>query len=186
MHILIACLLCFSTLSAEKMAGEYQVYFSPDDHVASRLVELIDKEEKSIRAAVYCLYHRGVAQALIDAKKRGVDVEVIVDPFSTKSRSPIHRMAKAGVPVYVWYPLNGQKKRPLMHDKFCVFGGHTVWTGSFNFTFEADRANQENAIVLKGDRVAYRYAKQYETIKRSGCLTYARYREIQPLRKKSA
>lgn len=133
---------------------EYEVLFSPRDHVAEELIAHIKKEKKSIRAAVYCLMHRGISKALIEAEKKGVSVELIVDPFSVKSRSPLKKMSESGIPIYVWTPEQKtantlQKRKSLMHDKFCVFGDNKVWTGSFNFTFDATTVNCENVIVLE-------------------------------------
>ncbi len=158
-----------------------QVYFSPKDQVADRLVELIAKEKESIRIAIYCLTHRGIATALIQAKKRGVSVEMIVDPFSVKVRTPLARLAKAGIPIYVWDPIQTpeeQAKRPrspLMHDKFCIFGKKNVWTGSFNFTNEAHRANQENVVILDEVNVVAAFQEQFNRIKKEGCRPYTEF-----------
>jgi len=164
-------------------AGSYQIYFSPDDALADRLIDLIDDEEKSIFAAVYCLMHPGIAKALQRAKARGVEVEVLVDPFSVKARGPLSRMVQSGVGVFVWDPLSKKyqdhsKKsthRSLMHDKFCLFGRGFVWTGSFNFTREAHFSNCENAIVLRDLEAYQRYYREYQEIKRSGCRPYEEY-----------
>ena len=81
---------------------KYQVFFSPDDAVAEELITLIQKETKSIKAAVYSLMHQGIAKALIDAHKRGVSVEVIVDPCSIRARAPVKKMGSAHVPILFW------------------------------------------------------------------------------------
>ena len=162
----------------------YEVLFSPQDHVADELIALIGKEKKSVKTAVYCLMHRGIAKALIDAHKRGVLVEVIVDPYSVKSRSPVKKMAEANLGIYVWNPempvemKEGKalkKRRPLMHDKFCILGDNRVWTGSFNFTFEAEKANQENVIIVENAEVAQRYLKEFKRLKKSGCVGYEEF-----------
>jgi phosphatidylserine/phosphatidylglycerophosphate/cardiolipin synthase-like enzyme len=186
----LLCVLCVCyapiafTLEKEPIAN-YQVLFSPENHVADELISLIQKEQKSIKAAVYCLMHRGIAKALIEAHQRGVCVEVIIDPYSIKSRSPVKKMREANVPVYVWNPSvptiqtkNGRKvkkRRPLMHDKFCVLGSDLVWTGSFNFTFEGTNANRENVVVLENKEIASRYLEEFEHLKREGCQSFNEY-----------
>ncbi len=163
--------------------ANYQVLFSPEDHIADQLISLIEKEKKSIRAAVYCLMHRGICNALIDAHKRGVNVEVIVDPYSVKSRSPVNKMGAAQIPVFVWDPptleskkgRKTNKRKPLMHDKFCVLGEATVWTGSFNFTFEATNSNRENVIVLESSEVARSYLEEFKRLKKQGCVPLTDY-----------
>ncbi len=163
---------------AESTPTSCEVFFSPHDGVAERLVALINEEDQSIKAAVYCLMHAGIAKALNAAVERGVDVELIVDPFSIKTRSPIAKMVEKGVPVFVWNPpYQKQGKKSLMHDKFCVFGDHTVWTGSFNFTREGNLSNRENVVLLSGPKIAKKYLTEFNTIKVAGCCAYSAFME---------
>lgn len=170
-----------------------KIYFSPEDKLSEHLIALIDKEDKSIQAAVYCLTHRKIANALIQAKKRGVHVELIVDPFSVKLRTPVHRMSQQGIEIFVWDPeellvgRSGQASigKPIMHDKFCILGHKIVWTGSFNFTNQADEYNQENAIVLEDVEAAKRFSEEFNKIKKRGCIPYGKYLEAHPKKKQT-
>lgn len=179
--LLAACPICPED---KEPIVSYEILFSPQDHVADELISLINKEKKSVKAAVFCLMHRGIAKAMIDAHNRGVAIEIIVDPFSVKNHSPLAKMAAANLPIYVWYPPPSAKPRkagknknrkPLMHDKFCVLGNKRVWTGSFNFTFEAATRNRENVIVLENESVAGLYLEEFERLKEEGCMVYAEY-----------
>lgn len=173
-------------LSKEKEPiTNYQILFSPDDHIADQLISLIGKEKKSIKAAVYCLMHKDIIQALIEAHERGVHVEVIVDPFSAKAHAPARKMGEVNLPVFVWSPPVKYKKskkgrqvkqrKPLMHDKFCVLGDSCVWTGSFNFTFEASHSNRENVVILQNAQIASSYLEEFEKIKKAGCVPLSDY-----------
>jgi len=200
MHILrsyLFSLLFFCPLvihSSEKVKPtSAQVFFSPSDHVADRLISYIDEEKKSIKVAVYCLTHHKIAQALIQAKERGVEVEMVVDPFSVRTKSPLHKIAKSGIPIYVWDPaaqstLFHTKKdkrfhRSLMHDKFCVFGNNLVWTGSFNFTYDAANSHQENVIVLEDLTLAQCYIEEFNLMKARGCRSFSDFVAMKPKRK---
>lgn len=162
---------------------EAQVFFSPQDHLDQKLISLIDKESVSIRAAIFCLTHRDIIKALLEAKKRGVHVEVIIDKFTIKAKAPIKRMAQGGITIYVWdpqtkTPVQSMKKQktPLMHNKFCLFESQqTVWSGSFNFTFEGASSNQENAIILKEDKNFGLFKAQFTSIKEAGCKSWKDY-----------
>lgn len=174
--------LCFSMLVSgeglpaqelqkESLSAPAHAYFSPDDHLADHLIGMIDKENKSIKMAMYVLTHRGIAQALGKAKKRGVEIEVIADPFSAKRHSALSILMKAGISVWIWDPpLEKDEKKPLMHDKFCVFGKKMVWTGSFNCTYDADVRNQENAIVFENPELALRFEERFNQIKKQSTL----------------
>lgn len=203
-----AALLSMSPLAADQAVAEKskvippQLFFSPQDEVDKRLIAMIENEKEDIRAAIYCLTHREVIQALMDARKRGVNVEIVVDPFSIKAKSPLKRMAQAGIALYIWdpeplpralpspVPLPASKsetkkdRKPLMHNKFCIFGQKTVWTGSFNFTSEASKANQENVVVLHDPAIAQRYGVEFERVKNEGCSTFSTYLSNKSTKKK--
>jgi phosphatidylserine/phosphatidylglycerophosphate/cardiolipin synthase-like enzyme len=168
-----------------------EAYFSPKDHLAERLIQLIDKEQKSVQVAVYCLTHTGIANALVRARERGVDVEVIVDPFSIKSRAPLRKLDTAQVPLFVWEPKKllsmGRygERRPLMHDKFCLLGDHTLWTGSFNFTHDANTSHQENVLVVEDRDIVKKYREEFLSIKQLGCQSYREYLVTHPAKKRA-
>ncbi len=178
MYGLIFCCLVFVFGHAAQVGDHATVYFSPEDQVERRLIGFIEKEKESISVAIYCMTHRGIANALVEAKKRGVDVRVIVDRFSVKINSPVKKMVEAGIPVYIWDPDAGNRKkahRPLMHNKFCVFGDDVVWTGSFNFTYEASRMHQENALVIRDPLLASAYKNQFANIQLRSCVPFHLY-----------
>ncbi len=52
-----------------------RAFFSPDDDVQSLLISLINAETKSIRLAIYMMTDQAIAQALVQAAERGVQVE---------------------------------------------------------------------------------------------------------------
>ena len=176
-------------LESSAVTSHATVYFSPDDQLDYRLIEEIEKESKSIYVCSYNFTHQKIANALIDAKKRGVEVEVIVDRFSVKNKAPLQKLADAGIPVYVWDPDRMKRKmdhRPLMHNKFCVFGTDRVWTGSFNLTYEASKLHQENALVLQDAALAAAFKGQFQTIKLRSCIPYRSYAALLSKKKMTA
>lgn len=155
------------------------VYFSDQESIEDRLIEWIDKETQSIRMAAYCVMNTKIGKALQRAHARGVDVEILVDPYSVKSRSPLKKLVAAGIPVYVWNPEVGiGKKKGLMHHKFCVLGGHRVWTGSFNFTKEASINNRENVVLIQGSQAVSNFLQQFNHLKKEGGCLYAEFVRI--------
>ena len=195
--VVLLCILIASTGGVGGWAApSLQIYFSPQDQIAEHLISLIDKEEKRILAAVYCLTHRGIADALTRAKRRGVKVEVIVDPFSLKNQFALSKLNTGKVEVSIWDPeltmplSNGKKardhnRRPLMHDKFCVFGDSIVWTGSFNFTYDATEFHRENVVVIEDREIALQYQKQFDSIKEEGCRSYRDFMALLPTKQKT-
>jgi len=147
-------------------------YFSPDDDVRSVLLYLIAQETKSIRIAMFTFTENKLAQALVDAKLRGVQVEVVVDQSNVYSRyNKLSLLHQGDVKLFVYSGHCMQKNIPsLMHNKFILFeknilGKSLVWTGSFNFTRAAHRNNQENVLVLDDDLFVTKYGKKFEQLK---------------------
>jgi phosphatidylserine/phosphatidylglycerophosphate/cardiolipin synthase-like enzyme len=173
-------MLLVAPLSGSAITQHATVYFSPDDQLDKRLIDEIYKETNSICICIYTFTHRAVAEALIEAKKRGVDVEIVVDRFSVKVKAQLQKLTTGGIPVHVWDPDRFKRKspyRPLMHNKFCVFGSDKVWTGSFNFTDEASKIHQENALVIQDIALASAYKGQFQTIKLR-CIPLSAYMAI--------
>ncbi|MBV6855971.1 phospholipase D family protein [Xanthomonas euvesicatoria pv. euvesicatoria] len=122
-----------------------QVGFSPEGTGQSLVLDVIKTARSELRVMAYSFTAPDIAQALIAAKKRGVDVRVVVDADQSRQRSQIaalNTLALAGVSVR----LNGRYQ--IMHDKVIVADRRTVQTGSFNYTRSAEKANSENVIVL--------------------------------------
>ncbi len=145
--------------------------FAPDDSIRQTLINLIEQEEDSLKIAIFAFTDQKVAEALIRASKRGINVEIITDPNTIHSpTSKITYLAKHGIQIYTYKP----KKRSLlgdkMHDKFILFGKNILerpllWTGSYNFTKAAGADNQENVIILDDQSLIIQFNNQYDRLK---------------------
>lgn len=153
-----------------------EVYFSPDDDLQQKLVAYINNEKKGIWLAIFAFTDKHIAEALIRAKERGVDVQLVADPGFLHDRyTKIDWLFERGVPVFVYDPKRSRNNLStmsnIMHHKFAIFLQNVddrslVWTGSFNFTKSARLSNQENAVVLSSSRIVKRYIKKFEQLKK--------------------
>lgn len=137
--------------------------FTPGEDAAGLIVRRIGEARSTVQVQAYLFTHRGIANALLAARKRGVAVEVIGDAAQHASGGlPVLKaLERAGATVY----LNGAWA--AAHDKVVLLdakGDHpVVITGSFNFTPSAQQRNAENVLVVSGDRaLAARYAAHFE------------------------
>lgn len=123
------------------------------------VVKVIDSARESLRLAGYSFTSPAVVKALMDAKRRGVDVKVLVDDKGNRGASNLAAMRLidgAGVPMRVI------SAYAIHHDKYIVVDGKTTETGSFNFSQAAARSNSENVLVVWNDPVvAARYLKHW-------------------------
>ena len=144
--------------------GVTEVFFAPDDRPATRLVELLDGAHQKIYAAIYMITDQKIAQALVRARKRGVEVQIIVDASSMVGNYGKGQQLKASnIDLYV-FGAEHSFRQPLMHNKFAIID-NKVWTGSFNWTKSANEKNQENVILTDSADVRMRFEHHFKLLK---------------------
>jgi phosphatidylserine/phosphatidylglycerophosphate/cardiolipin synthase-like enzyme len=102
-----------------------------------------------------------VVGALVQAKRKGIDVRVVLDERGNRAPASVAAMntlVNAGIPVRT------VSQFKIMHDKVIVVDGQTVESGSFNYTRAAARSNSENALVLREvPEVAQQYLAHWQS-----------------------
>jgi phosphatidylserine/phosphatidylglycerophosphate/cardiolipin synthase-like enzyme len=161
--------LLTTSFSHQPLLGRVSVYFAPDDQPRRHLIGYIKRAKKQIYAAVYMLTDKKIVDALIEAKKRNVDVQIITDITSVDSEYGKAKMlAKNKVKTYVFKtktPATSFRRNPLMHNKFAVIDKN-VWTGSFNWTVSANTKNQENVICTNAKSVREKFLAYFKKLKK--------------------
>ncbi|HUP96728.1 MAG TPA: phospholipase D-like domain-containing protein [Usitatibacter sp.] len=137
--------------------------FTPGDDIAALIVKRIGLAKERVQMQAYLFTDRRIANALLAARKRGVEVEVIGDAAQQQSGGLPHLKAlgRAGARLYV----NGAQASS--HNKIVIVDGGTeaaaVITGSYNFTQAAQARNAENVVILSGNRaVTDRFVDNFE------------------------
>lgn len=131
--------------------GTVQVAFTPGDDAAGLVIAAVSKARRQVLVQTYSFTHPDIAQALVDAKRRGVDVQVIADPrqMETIATSRVEWLAEQGVPLWV------DGEHAAAHNKVMIidngFADAVLLTGSFNFTQAAQYRNAENLLLLRGN-----------------------------------
>ncbi|EDH5492697.1 phospholipase D family protein [Salmonella enterica subsp. enterica serovar Java] len=136
-------------------APSIQVGFSPEGTAQQVVLNTINQSQQSIRMMAYSFTSPVIVKALINARKRGVDVKVVVDEKGNRGKSSVAAMnllVNAGIPVRT------VSKFKILHDKIIISDKNSVETGSYNFSQSANSANSENAILIQD---VPELAKQY-------------------------
>ena len=124
-----------------------QAAFSPSPDAIALIERTIGKAEHSVDVAAYSFTSQKVANALIDAHRRGVDVHVLLDKGQGKRHyRAIKELQDAGIPIRI------NSHYAIMHDKYLIIDDKTVETGSFNYTASAEKRNAENVVVIKNNK----------------------------------
>lgn len=130
--------------------------------IESALVARISTSQETIDTALYDLSSERVADALIAAHRRGVKIRIVTDD-SHMDRKAVTAVIDAGI------PLVNDNGRYLMHNKFFIFDGHEVWTGSYNVTVNGAYRNNNNALLLDSVEMAEYYTREFEEMFSDRC-----------------
>lgn len=148
--ILIAFLLLPMTTMAVSVpiTGSAEVYFSPRGGATEAVVAEINHARQEILIQAYSFTSKPIAKALLNAKKRGVKIDAVLDKSNATAKySAATFLANAGIPVLI------DAEHAIAHNKIMIIDRSVLITGSFNFTAAAENKNAENLLVLKGDRI---------------------------------
>lgn len=137
-------------------ATECSVYFSPDGGCTDAIRDALSRARATVLVQAYSFTSAPIAKALLDAKKRGVDVRVILDRSQAGQQySSADFLANSGVPTKI------DRAHSIAHNKVMIIDGATVITGSFNFTKAAEQRNAENLLVIHDADLAARYTANW-------------------------
>jgi phosphatidylserine/phosphatidylglycerophosphate/cardiolipin synthase-like enzyme len=152
----LALFLFVAALFAVPVRAEMVVQscFSPQGKCAAHIVREIERAQKELLIAVYAFTSDDLARAVVQAKQRGVAVQVVLDrefdaanekskaKFLEQQKVPLRRISgtQSATP---------EKEPGLMHQKFSVIDRKVVFTGSYNWTYSAERLNDENLLLFR-------------------------------------
>jgi len=134
-------------LHSHFMAGtqRFEFWTLPEQNTVClyRLLEVLRDAKSSIRVAMFALTHPRLVQALIQAHRKGVSVEVVLDAKMTHhvNAKAYHLLQEAGVPVFL------STDSTTLHHKL-VWVDDLLIEGSANWTKAAFSHNTECFIIL--------------------------------------
>jgi phosphatidylserine/phosphatidylglycerophosphate/cardiolipin synthase-like enzyme len=153
--------LFLTTIGNAIAAPSAQAGFSPEGSALRLVLQTVSEARESVRLMGYSFTSPEVARALVQAKRNGIDVRVVLDEHGNQGAASVAAMntlVNAGIPVRT------VSQFKIMHDKVIVVDGQTVETGSFNYTRAAAHSNSENALVLSEvPEVARQYLAHWQS-----------------------
>jgi phosphatidylserine/phosphatidylglycerophosphate/cardiolipin synthase-like enzyme len=161
----VAVILCSSACTLPSVAPEQPskapipVYFSPNGGCADAIIKEIDSAKSEVLVQAYYFTSAPIGKALIDAHKRAILVEIILDRSQVKPDGqycPAKFFLDAGIPVYI------DSAHQIAHNKIMIIDRTTVITGSFNFTRTAEERNAENLLVIPSKELAAKYLENWQ------------------------
>jgi phosphatidylserine/phosphatidylglycerophosphate/cardiolipin synthase-like enzyme len=160
------------TPTPRRRSSWWEVYFTDPSRIndpnnlsgsiPEKLIAFIDEATDTIHVAAFEFNLTPVAQALIRAKQRGVEVQWVTDDENgiEADEEPDHgqfaMLEGAGIQV------KDDGRSALMHNKFWVFDNQTVWTGSTNITQNGNFRNNNNVLVIHSTEVATIFEREFQ------------------------
>ena len=171
--LLITILAITGAVNAATLVGSnssFDVGFSPNGSSLQLVLKSINSAKKSIHVAAYGFTSKPIAEALLNASKRGVEVKIVADEKSNSGKySATRYLANNKIQVKL------DDNYPIFHHKFMIIDGSTLETGSFNYSAAASR-NAENVLVLwNAPSVANSYEQQWQKLWNEGSLVKPAY-----------
>jgi phosphatidylserine/phosphatidylglycerophosphate/cardiolipin synthase-like enzyme len=129
-----------SATTVAETENYYSAYFTspPLDYgtpgIEANLISLIENAKVSVHGAFFEMDLPNLADALVSAAARGIDVKLVYDNEQVNKPERVQiisELTDAGI------PLVPDERSAFMHNKFFVIDGNIVWTGSFNYTENA-------------------------------------------------
>ena len=130
--------------------------------IEGKLIEKINVAQNSVHIAAFEFDLTPVAEALIAARGRGVDVRWVTDDEygiqadAEPGRGQFAMLQNAGIEV------RADNRSALMHNKFIIFDGQILWTGSTNLTKNAVFKQDNNVIVIHSSELAAIYENEFQ------------------------
>jgi phosphatidylserine/phosphatidylglycerophosphate/cardiolipin synthase-like enzyme len=144
-------------------APAVSAYFSPNGGCTDAVVQALQKARKDILILARSLASGPIVKAILDAKLRGVRVEVVLDRgCENDPTSDLHVLAGQGLVPFL------DTRFPSCHDNLILVDGRTVITGSFDFTRQAEEENSDTLLVVAGHGEVAGAARRHFEAARAG------------------
>lgn len=168
---LILFLFLLQSLATSALAPGPDIYFtnnvtstgtSPNvTSMEQELLDLINGATVSIDLAIYDFNRDSIRDALIAAHNRGVTVRVVTDDEASEHNEtykPYYDSLKnAGIGV-----VDDNRPSDIMHNKFWIFDGAILWSGSTNITDNGFTKNHNNSLFFTSTEMADIFIEQFE------------------------
>jgi phosphatidylserine/phosphatidylglycerophosphate/cardiolipin synthase-like enzyme len=139
-------------------SADVEVLYGPNDAPLDRLVTLYQQAKNYIYVSVYGLTYPQAVEALVAAKKRGVDVRMLTDQERTqdvKQHSAMRSLRLAGIPI------RANQHEGLMHLKQVVIDDEINASGSMNHTTSGNSYNDERMDIITDRAISRKVRDQF-------------------------
>jgi phosphatidylserine/phosphatidylglycerophosphate/cardiolipin synthase-like enzyme len=136
-----------------------ETYFAPEDGVAKRIVDRINTAKTSLNFMAFSFTQNDMGNAILARAKAGVKVSGVFETTGSNTQfSEYKTFSQEGLEVYT----DGNPY--VMHHKVIIIDDRITIFGSFNFSENADKRNDENLLIVEDPAIARAFKTEYERV----------------------
>jgi len=133
-----------------------EIYFSLYDNPQKEIIKNINQAQASINIVMYIFTDREIALPLVKAHERGVKVRLYLDKEQVDYQYSQSRfLVQKGIKTRI------SSNNYIMHHKFAIIDNRLLLTGSYNWTFSANKRNDENLMVIDDPEIIEIFQNQF-------------------------
>lgn len=160
--------------------GNVELYMGPrevggPDDLKKVIVDFIDGATKKLDIAVQELDSMDIAQAVVRARQRKIQVRIVLEGNYLKSKKGMKNPFKSGGKYEINRQIHDAILRTainvksdynpqIFHQKFIIRDGNSLLSGSTNFTDTGTSSNLNHLVVIKDQKVARIYGREFREI----------------------
>lgn len=137
---------------------EVESYMCRTDDCRAITIDSLSSARHSVYFMSYSLTDDSIANSLIEAKQRGVEVKGVMEKQQSSQYSKFDILKQAGV-IVRW-----DDNKALMHHKVFIIDNCIVLTGSVNPTENGYQNNDENLVVIYSKEIAQKFTKEFNRV----------------------
>lgn len=153
-----ACQIMISQLKKQLDYEGIGVFFSPNGGCENQILQWINRANQSLHILIYSFTLDSIGDALIEAHNRRIKVEVVFEVRQISQYSEYQRLRLAGLSV------RNDTNSQSMHNKVMIIDESYIATGSFNWSTNGEKNNNENLIIIKSDYLSGVYEEEFNKI----------------------
>lgn len=152
----------FTVLFApDTIYAKTEVLFSPRGSIKDAIIKNIISSKSTIDVTAFTFTAGDIAEALYQAKERGVKIRVVIDQTQDAKCYPVLEFLKEER-----FDLQFLKGNigGSMNNAFAIFDNQLLVTGSYTWTEYAEKFNYENAVFIDELDAVEKYKREFESL----------------------
>ena len=154
-HPLILGLVALFAVTQAAMAAPIEVHYSPVENLEQVDVALLHSARSKIDLAAYDLTDRSVIDALIDARRRGVAVRIVLDPSQPQALDRLREISDC---------IRMKRPGPFMHLKSYALDDRLLRSGSANLSASGLKQQDNDMVILRDAAVVRAFEARFQQI----------------------